>query len=327
MKNFFRAERMLAPRLLAFGAALMALAGCKPPPAPGWQGYLEGEFVYVAAPLAGRLETLAVAKGTRVAAEAPLFTLERRAELAAQREAGDQLHSAAARLEDLRKGSRPSELAALEARLESARSTADLSKLDLARQEELFKSQAISAAEIDRARLTHQRDTRAVDELAAQLATARLGGRPDAIAAAEAEVSAATAAKERADWSVDQKAQAAPRAGFVFDTLYRAGEFVTAGAPVVALLPPENLKVRFFVAEADFAALKAGDTVRVAITGHPPLDAKISYLSPQPEYTPPVLYNRDNRAKLIFMVEALFADPAAGRDLHPGQPVDVALVR
>jgi HlyD family secretion protein len=92
---------------------------------------------------------------------------------------------------------------------------------------------------------------------------------------------------------------------------------------VVALLPPENLKVRFFAPEAEFAALKAGDTVRVAINGRPPLDARVSYLSPQPEYTPPILYNRENRAKLVFMIEAVFVDSAAARDLHPGQPVDV----
>ena len=90
-----------------------------------------------------------------------------------------------------------------------------------------------------------------------------------------------------------------------------------------ALLPPENLKVRFFVPETEFAALKAGDRVRVAVTGHAgTLEGRISFLSPQPEYTPPVLYNRDNRAKLVFMVEAVFAGDAA-RDLHPGQPADV----
>ena len=97
-----------------------------------------------------------------------------------------------------------------------------------------------------------------------------------------------------------------------------------AGSPVVVLLPPENLKVRFFVPEAGFAALKAGDRVRVALTGRAaPLGARVSYLSPQPEYTPPVLYNRENRAKLVFMVEAVFDDDPS--DLHPGQPVDVTL--
>ena len=304
----------------------LALAGCARPGPAGYQGYLEGEFVYVASPLAGRLETLAVQKGARVAAGAALFTLERNAEVAAQRQAADQLRAASARLEDLKKGSRPTELAALEARLEQARAASELSKLELARQENLFKTQVISVSDFDTARLNHEQNLHAVDELTSQLATARLGARSDAIAAAEADVSAAAAAKEHADWSVDQKAQAAPKAGLVYDTLYREGEFVAAGNPVVALLPPENLKVRFFVPEADFASLKAGAAVSVAITGHPaPLAAHISCLSPQPEFTPPVLYYRDNRAKLVFMVEAVF--DADARDLHPGQPADVTLVK
>jgi HlyD family secretion protein len=316
MKSSFPASLVLV------GAVVLALAGCNRQAPTGYQGYLEGEFVYVSSPLGGRLETLAVQKGTRVAAGAPLFTLERSAELAAQREAGDRLRSAQARLEDLKKGSRPSELAALEARLEQARSGAELSKRELERQASLFKTNVISAAEFDRARLTHERNTGGIEEVTAQLATARLGARPDAIAAAEAEVAAARAAKERTDWSVEQKSQAAPRAALVYDTLFREGEFVATGTPVVSLLPPENLKVRFFVPEADFAALKAGDKIRVTITGRPAVDARVSFLSPKPEYTPPILYNRDNRAKLVFMIEALF-DGNAAVDLHPGQPVDV----
>lgn len=315
---------MRLPALLVL--TVLALAGCARPGPAGYQGYLEGEFVYVSSPLAGRLETLAVQKGARAAAGAALFTLERSAEMAAQQQAAEQLRAAQARLEDLKKGSRPTELATLEARREQARAAADLSARELARQENLFNTKAIPASDFDRARLTHEQNLRAVDELTAQLATAALGARSDAIAAAAADVSAAVAAKEHADWSVDQKTQAAPKAGLVYDTLYREGEFVAAGNPVVALLPPANLKVRFFVPEAEFTALKAGAAVHVTLTGQPaPLAAHISYLSPQPEFTPPVLYNRDNRAKLVFMVEAVF--DADARDLHPGQPADVTLVK
>lgn len=321
MKRCFRASFAL----VAAGALVLALAACRRSSAPaGWQGYLEGEFVYVAAPLGGRLEQLAVQKGARLEAGAPLFTLERVSELAAQREAADRLRAAQARRDDLAKGARPTELAGAEARLDQARAGAELSRRELARQEELFKTQVIAATELDRARLTHERNTRAIDELTAQLATARLGARSDALVAADAEIAAASAAKERTDWSVAQKAQTAPRAALVYDTLFREGEFVAPGAPAVVLLPPENMKVRFFVPEAELTALKAGDTVRIALTGRTaPLDARVSYISPRPEYTPPVLYNRENRAKLVFMVEAVFADAAVSRDLHPGQPVDV----
>ena len=319
MKNYSPA------RLLIAIASLLTITGCTRPAPAGWQGYLEGDFVYVASPLAGQLETLAVQKGDRVQAGTVLFTLERSAELAARHQAADQLAATQARLEDLKKGSRPSELAALEARRDQARAAAELSRLDFTRQENLFKTQVISVSDFDRARLAYDESVRAVEDLDSQLATARLGGRADAIAAAAADVSAAAAALARADWNVDQKTQAAPKAGLVFDTLYRAGEFVAAGNPVAVLLPPENVKVRFFVPEADFAALKAGETLRVSLTGRAaPLTAHISYLSPQPEYTPPVLYNRENRSKLMFLVEAEFAAGDA-RDLHPGQPVDVTV--
>jgi HlyD family secretion protein len=299
--------------------------GCARREAPGFQGYLEGEYVYVAAPLAGRLDKLSVQKGARVEAGTPLFTLEQSAEVSSLHEAAERLRQSQARLEDLQKGQRPSELAALEARLEQARSAAELSALELERATRLHQSTVMSDDDFDHARLSHESDTKLVAETAAQLATARLGGRADAVTAAQADVAAAQAALDRAGWSVAQKSQAAPRAALVYDTLYREGEFVPAATPVVALLPPENIKVRFFVPEAGFAALKAGDRVRVAVTGRPELAARISYLSPAPEYTPPVLYNRENRAKLVFMVEAVF-DPAAARDLHPGQPADVTIV-
>jgi HlyD family secretion protein len=313
-----RARLMIAPLL-----ALLLVGGCSKTGSRAWQGYLEGDYVYVSSPLAGRLDKLMVAKGARVAAGAPLFELERAAELDAQRQASQQLQAAKAQLEDLKKGSRPEEIAALEARLGQARAAAELSTLELARQDELFKTGAISASEHDRARLTHVGDDRAVEEDAARLDTARLGGRFDAVAAATAAVRAAADAEARARWSVDQKAQEAPAAALVYDTLYRQGEFVAAGSPVVALLPPTNIKVRFFVQEADFARLKAGDRVSVGVQGHAsPLEATVSYLSPQPEYTPPVLYNQDNRAKLVYMIEAVFA-PDVAADLHPGQPVDV----
>ena len=321
MKNYPSAKPVFA------ALALVLLAGCAKSDRSTYQGYLEGEFVYVGAPLGGQLEKLSVTRGARVAAGAPLFSLEQGAEVSALREAAERLRQSQARLADLQKGSRPSELAALEARLAQARTAAELSALELERVTRLHDTHVLADDDFDRARLSHEADTKQVAETAAQLETARLGGRADGVTAAEADTAAAQAALDRAGWSVAQKSRAAPRAALVYDTLFREGEYVPAGTPVVSLLPPENIKVRFFVPEAGFGALKAGDPVRVVIDGRAtPLEAHISYLSPQPEYTPPVLYNRENRSKLVFMVEAVF-DPAAARDLHPGQPVNVALAK
>jgi len=284
-----RRRRQVAWLAVAPVLMLLAASGCSRGSPTAWQGYIEGDFVYVSSPLAGRLDKLSVAKGTRVAEGAPLFELEHTAETDAQRQAGQTLQAAKAQLEDVEKGSRPEEIAALEARVGESRAAAELSRLDLARQETLFKAGAIAASDYDRSRLTHEADQKTVDEDAARLETARLGGRADAVSAAGALARAAADAVARARWSVDQKAQAAPCAALVYDTLYRVGEFVAAGNPVVSLLPPANIKVRFFVAEPDFAVLKVGDRVSVGVQGLPsPLDATVSYLSPEPEYTPPV---------------------------------------
>ena len=162
-------------------------------------------------------------------------------------------------------------------------------------------------------------------QLQADLQTAQTGSREDQIAAAAAAVRALQAALDRADWDLSQMSQAAPAGGLIFDTLYRAGEWVAAGRPVVALLPPENVKVRAFVAEASVGAIHLGDPVSVTMDGVPqPQPGKVSFISPQAEYTPPVIYSEESRGKLVFMVEAVF-DAAVAANLHPGQPVDMPL--
>jgi HlyD family secretion protein len=152
---------------------------------------------------------------------------------------------------------------------------------------------------------------------------ANLPARSDEIAAANAEVNAATDALAQAQWRIDQKSQAAPAAGLVADTLYRPGEWVAAGAPVVSLLPPGNVKVRFYVPETMLATIRTGDPVVVRCDGcGGDVAAKVSFIAPQAEYTPPVIYSRENRAKLVYHVEAL--PDAANPALHPGLPVEVS---
>ncbi len=199
----------------------------------------------------------------------------------------------------------------------------ELSDVALKRREELIGSQAVSRQAVDEARAARDRDQAHVAELQAELETARLGARADEIEAAEAEVTAARAQLAQAEWRLDELSQAAPKAGLVFDTLYRPGEWVAAGAPVVSLLPPENVKVRFFVPEPRLGAIAVGDVVQVRCDAcAPDLSATISYISPDAEYTPPVIYSREMRAKLVYLVEARPRQPTA---LRPGQPVDVTL--
>jgi HlyD family secretion protein len=307
--------------LLVALAAAMGLGGDGGPLVV--QGYVEGEYVYVAAPVAGRLETLEVARGAQVAAGAPLFQLDRSSEQPARDDAAARLARAEANLANLKKGKRPSEIESLQAQLAQAEAMLELSNVALKRREELIGSHAVSREAVDEARATHERNQARVAELQAELETARLGARADEIEAAEAEVTAARAQLAQADWRLDELSQAAPKAGLVFDTLYRPGEWVAAGAPVVSLLPPENIKVRFFVPEPRLGGVAVGDVVQVRCDAcAPDLSATISYISPDAEYTPPVIYSREMRAKLVYLVEARPRQPTA---LRPGQPVDVTL--
>ena len=183
----------------------------------------------------------------------------------------------------------------------------------------------ISKEELDQARAQRDANQAQVDHLTSDLETAKLGGREDAIRAAQALVESQNAALDKAKWSFDQKQQFAPTNAFVQDTLYRQGEWVAAGNPVVVLLPPDNLKVRFFVPQEILPEIKTGETVNVSFDGAAhPYSPTISYISTQVEFTPPVIYNRANRAKLVFMIEAKFS-PADAPEMRPGQPVDVKL--
>jgi len=131
----------------------------------------------------------------------------------------------------------------------------------------------------------------------------------------------------QAEWNYTQKAQAAPQAGLVFDTLYREGEWVSAGHPVVVLLPPEDVEVRAFVPEGKIGTIHPGDSVQVFVDGvSEPYKGTLRYIFPQAEYTPPVIYSEESRGKLVFMVEVDF-DAATAAKLNPGQPVDVEFGR
>ena len=310
-------------------AAAILLAGvvasCSDPPQQRLQGYAEGEYVRVASPFAGQLAKLAVKRGDQVTAGTPLFALEQENEAAQRREAADRLARAQAQLANLQKAKRPSEIEAVRAELAQAEANLKLAEANLKRNEQLHRENFISGERLDDFRNQAARARAQVEEMRAQLATARLAARPDEIRAAEAEVAAARAALAQADWRLAQKAQRSPQDALVQDTLFVQGEWVPAGAPVVNLLPPGNIKVRFFVPETQVGALRPGQPVALACDGcAAPIPARVTYIAPQAEYTPPVIYSRETRSKLVFMIEIRFEAAIAAR-LHPGQPVDVRI--
>ena len=304
-------------------ACLLALAGCREAPPAGFPGYVEGEYVRVGAPLAGTLLTLAVERGVQVAKDAPLFTLESEQERAARAEAEARVRQAEAALANLEKGRRPPEVAAVRAQLAQAQASLRQSEADLVRTQKLVADKFLPPQKRDEGLAARDRDRARVAELTEQVRIANLPARADEIAASTAEVKAARDALAQAQWRVEQKTQTSPAEGLVADTLYRPGEWVPAGAPVVSLLPPGNVKIRFYVPETLLATVRIGDAVVVRCDGcGGDIAARIRFIAPQAEYTPPVIYSRENRAKLVYLVEARPVAPNAA--LHPGLPVEVS---
>lgn len=312
-------------RCWALAALLCLCLGCESRDPNLIQGYIEGEFVYVAAPYSGALESLAVHRGQQVEKGGALFSLDSAPERAAREEAARRVAQAKATLEDLRKGRRPTEIDSLTAQLEQAHAALVRSSVEFDRLEKLQKTGAVSLEELDAIRSTRDQDRARIQQLEADIKTSRLGSREDQIIAAEANVKAQEAMLEKAEWDVAQMKQATTQAGLVFDTLYREGEWVAAGKPVVVLLPPGNIKVRAFIPESRVGAVQVGESVSVLVDGvESPFIGKVSYISAKAEYTPPVIYSRESRSKLVFMMEAIFEVNEAAK-LHPGQPVDVRL--
>ncbi|VVE27047.1 secretion protein HlyD [Pandoraea iniqua] len=305
-------------------AALLALTGCGDNGTKPWQGYAEGEFVNVASSQAGTLQKLSVARGQQVKAGDALFDLESTYELAAQAHARETLASAQAQLRDLDTGKRPDEIAVSQAQITQAIATRDKAVAQFDRDQAQYAAGGISREQLDASRADARSSVAHVQELQSSLAVARLPGREAQRQAQAAQVDVARASLAQADWQLAQKHPVAVAAGRVYDTMFRVGEWVNAGSPVVRLLPPQNIKVRFFVPESALGSLQAGQTVHIACDGcGAGVDARITYVASEAEYTPPVIYSNDTRDKLVYMVEAHPA-PADAIKLNPGQPVQVS---
>lgn len=302
---------------------LLLLVGCQPKTAPGWSGYVEGDYVYVSSALGGTLSQLNVRTGDQATQDMPLFALEAENEQAARLEADARLARANAQLANAAKGKRSDEIAVIQAQISQASAQARLSAAELAREEALVKQGFVSAAHRDELLAAQAQSAAHVNELRAQLRVGQLPARVDERAAAAADADAARQSVRQFAWREAQKSRTAPVSALVTDTFFRVGESVQAGQPVLALLPPGNVKARFFVPEDVVGRLQMGAAVNIVCDGCAALiPAKISFISNRAEYTPPVIYSNAQRAKLVFMVEAR-PSPADGARLKPGQPVDV----
>lgn len=312
-------------KLFIIAGLILLLTGCEKNST--FQGYIEGEYSYLASAVSGNLTQLLVSRGDQVVAGQPLFVLDPQPEADKLRQATSNLAQAKEQLINLEKGQRETVMNALVAQHRQALANLDIATKTMNRYEALYKNRAIDKESLDQSVATYEQSKQRVKELEANIAEAKLGARENLINAQEEAVKAAEADVKQAEWALLQKSVRAPTNGQIFDTLYYVGEFVNAGTPVVVLLPPNKIKVIFYVAETVVSKVKVNDTVVLSCDGcKQNYNAVIRFISPEAEFTPPVIFSKDSRDKLVYRIEA-YPDLKDAAQLHPGQPVDVRLIK
>ena len=303
---------------------LILLPACSPANPP-LQGYLEGEYINLAANFSGTLKELLVSRGDTVKVGQLLYVLDSEPEASQLAQTKQQLIQAQKTLSDLENGQRETILNAIIAQREQAKASLALSSQTLKRYRILYKQEATDKATLDQAESNYQRDLNQVNEFTANLAEAQQGARENAISAQKAAVEAAQANVIKATWELAQKKMYAPASGHIFDTYYKVGEFVNTQQPVLSLLAPKDIKLIFYITEPKRAEVAVGQTVYFECDNcEKRFQAVINYISPDAEYTPPVIFSQESRGKLVYRIEAKLSTEAAQK-FYPGQPVDVFL--
>jgi HlyD family secretion protein len=286
-------------------------------------GYVEGDLLYIG-PIEGeRLGGLSVEVGAQVEAGAPLFAMETPLLDAQHKEATARNAQMEAQLENLKAAlNRPQQVAVLQAAVTRAEAELKLSQLTFERQKKLYAQRDVAKATLDNAQMALSRDEAALAEAKRQVDAALLTGRSQEIEGAEASLRQAHAQLGQLDIRIARQKVFAPAAGVVQDVFFRTGEMVTAGQPVLSLLPPENRKARFYVPQARLSQIKLGGRVKVACDGCADnLFARVFFIAGREEFTPPVIFSDQERQKLVFKVEARME--GAARELPLGLPLRI----
>ncbi len=314
-------QRLLVVVLLLVGAAIVVGLMVLPQlnRARTLTGYVEGDALYLAAPVAGTVRAMYVARGDEVKAGADLFVIDPQQSQAAAGQAAAELAAAQAQAQDARKGQRPAELSVLAANISAAEARARDAEATYQRMTALTAAGVQSRQALDDARAAAQTAQAQLAAARRQRDAATLGAREDQVRAADARVRQAQAGLTAAQARLAEVAPKAPEVARVEEVFFQQGEWAPANQPILSLLPDARIYVKFFVPEASLAAYRPGEVVRFACDGCARgLTAKIVYISPRPESPPPVIYSREARDRLVYLVEAR---PSVR--LNPGQPVDV----
>lgn len=300
------------------------VTGCHRHEKHDYQGYVEGENIYLASPYSGDLSSMLIQRGQQVKKNQLLFTLDPNPQKISLMESSAAVEQAQQVYNDLKKPKRPDELAAIAAQVAQAEAQVNLATLRVKRNQILFDKHVLDKDSLDASIERAHELTALKTQFEANLALAKLGGREDQIKAQLAQISIFKAKMNQAQWQLDQKSLYSPADGIIFDTYYKLGEFVDTARPVLSLLAPENIQVEFFVSAEAVGAMKLNQKIIFNCEGCKPNNfAVIQYISPEAEYTPPLVYSRENIDKLVFRIKAHPAEPLR---FKPGQPVVVTVI-
>lgn len=286
-------------------------------------GYIEARLRYISSPENGKLLELFTERGHEVKKDTLLFNLEKEPESFDLSIAKNALEEAHANLNDLEKGLRPSELDQIKAQMDAIVANLNFTKKSYERRKILLAKQLINEEAMEQILEALAVSEANLREVSAKLLTGELSAREDQILAAKARLKQSLDKIDQSAWKVSKKSVTAPDNAFVFDTYFKPGEEVAAFQPVLSLLIPKEIKAIFFVLEPHLSSLKLGQEIKILTDGaHEAITGKISYISPNAEYTPPVIYARESRQDLVYKIEAEFSEDVA-KQLHPGQPIEI----
>ena len=294
----------------------------QPPGQFNYLGYVEGETTLVGAPQAGRLVSVDAVKGREVKQGAVLFSLDP-AQLSAEvARAEAAVTTAKATRDNLLTGKRPQEIEIFRAQIAQAEASLVLAQKELQRASTLASTGTAAQSRLDQAQEQVKLYEQRLVELKASEQVASLPARSSEIEAAASRVTEAEAQLAQAKERLSDLSPVAPAGATVDDVFFKPGEWVAAGQPVVSLLKPSDVTLRFFVPETVVALAQPGRGIRFSCDGCDGVkSAVISHVASQPEYTPPVIYSESARAKLVYLVEA--TPEAADPQLRPGLPIEV----
>ncbi|QGH64349.1 HlyD family efflux transporter periplasmic adaptor subunit [Serratia proteamaculans] len=312
-------------KLIGLIVVTLNVGGCDNVSSLGFSGYTNGDFIYLSHNNTEKIDKILVQKGSVVKKGQTLVLMEGFSSENSLNVTEKSYQAELALLRNMESGERPEELAIIRSQLERAKSAASLAKIHMDRNRALYTTEVISKLDWETIREDYVQKTAQVNELNHQLKARGLPARKEQIKNQQLRVDSAKLQLEKARWNQQQNIIVAPQDGLIFDIIYRVGERPIAGNPIISLLPPQNIKVRFFVPENKLNSVAINKKVILSCDECPKnLTGHINYISAQAEYSPPMIYSTRRREKLLFMAEAV-PDEKHALSVKLGQPIEVRL--